>query len=108
MMALVPPSIPWLWRRTDDDLLDFAVHADGNAHKGRRGRLDDLVVAGSLPVVARLGKEWVAVDPTDGFRWRQLTRAIGCNRAVAVDCAGQAGLGRDDRAGVGQRSDSQN
>ncbi len=44
------------WGDTDDDLLDFAVHADRNTHERRRGRLDNLVVSRRVPVVARLGK----------------------------------------------------
>ena len=47
-------SIASVLRRPDDDLLDLAVHTGWDAHKGRCGRLDDLVVARGIPVIARL------------------------------------------------------
>jgi hypothetical protein len=78
-------------------LLDFTVESDRNTHKGCRGRFDDFIVAGRFPIVARLGKEWVTLNPSDGFWWRHLTGAVGSNGTIAVDRAGQAGLRRDDR-----------
>ena len=83
-------------RSADDDLLDLAVHADRNAHERGRGRLDDLVVAGGVPVIARLREQRVPIDPADRS-CRRPRFAFPPATVVSLSTrAGESWLGRHD------------